>query len=144
MGKNKKNHCNTTYFDLQRKRTTRISQHSRRDSTPICTQCNVSGHSLKTCRRSDLICHHCEGHHRSFPKNCSRYKHVGEIIKIQTRERVPKTEAEQRLLEENPNKLNHAKALKQTPNTSTMTSTSAKSNTFNNDLNDTSEINPNL
>jgi len=114
-----------------------------RESTPICAQCNVSGHSLKTCR-SNLICHHCEDDHRNFSKNCPRYKHEIEIIKVETRERVSKTEAKQRLLKENPNKLNYAQAVKQTSNTSTIPSTSTDSDAINNDLNDTSETNPDL
>jgi len=112
------------------------------ESTPICAQCNASEHSLKTCRRSDIVCHHCEDDHRSFTKNCPRYKQDIEIIKTQTRERVSKTEAKQRLLKENPNKMNYAKAAKQTSNTSAIPSTSANSDALDNDLNDTSETNP--
>jgi len=112
------------------------------ESTLICAQCNARGHSLKTCRRNYLVCHHCEDVHRSFSKNCLRYKQEIEITKIQTRERVSKTEAEQRLQKENPNKMNYAKATKQSSNTSAIPSTSANSDALDNDSNDTSETNP--
>jgi len=112
------------------------------ESTPICAQRYASGHSLRTCRRSDIACHHCEDDHRSFTKNCPRNKPETEIIKIRTRERVSKTEAKQRLLKENPCKMNYDKAAKQTSKTSAIPSRIAKSDAFDDDLNDTSETNP--
>jgi len=113
-----------------------------RESTPICAQCNNSGHNQKTFRRSDIVCHHCEDDHRSFLKNCPRYKQWIEIIKFQTWERVFKTEVKQRSLNENPSKMNYVKAAKQTSKTSAIPSTSASSDALGNDLNNTSETKP--
>merc|ERR1719259_523039 len=115
-----------------------------RESTFTCAQCNDTGHSIRSCEISDAICHHCEDSHRTFSKNCPRYKEEIEIIKIQTRERVSKIEAKQRLLKENPNKMNYAKAVKQKSHTSEIPSTTANSDALDNDLNDTSETNPTL
>ena len=110
-------------------------------STPICAKCNTKGHSKKNCRKNEIICHHCEDDHYSFSRNCPRYKLEIEVIKIQTRERVSKTEAKRRLQKVNPNKMNYARAVKNPTKSNPIPSTSKRNDQNDPDLNETSETN---
>ena len=114
------------------------------ESTPICAKCNTKGHSKKNCIKDETICHHCEDDHQSFSRKCPRYKLEIEVIKIQTRERVSKTKAKRRLLKENPNKMNYARAVKNPTNSNAIPSASTRNDQNNPDLNDTSETNQEL
>jgi len=113
-------------------------------STPICAKCNTKGHSKKKCRKNETICQHYEDDHQSFSRKCPRYKLEIEVIKIQTRERVSKSEAKRRLLKENPNRMNYARAVKNPTNSNPIPSTSTRNDQNNPDLNDTSETNQEL
>ena len=112
-------------------------------STPICTKCSTKGHRKKL-KKDETICHHCDDDHQSFSRKSPRYQIEIEVIKFQTRERVPKSEAKRRLLKENPKRVNYARAVKNSTNSNPLPSTSTRNDQNNSDLNDTSETNQQL
>ena len=52
-----------------------------KNSIPIFGKCNTRGHSIKNCRKNEIIYHHCEDNHQSFSRKCQRYKLEIEVIK---------------------------------------------------------------
>ena len=68
------------------------SQRVCREDTQKCTNCTSDQHAYPPCDE-DSKCSHCAQTHRTGDKNCQRYKVEQEVLVIQAKSRVSRTQA---------------------------------------------------
>lgn len=72
-------------------------------SPKVCAKCDTSGHSIEECESEEDVCHHCSGKHITGTRNCREYRKEEEIVAVQQRQGLPRTQAIAYLERQNPN-----------------------------------------
>jgi hypothetical protein len=80
-----------------------------------CPQCSVNGHEKEQCQQETPKCHHCSEAHLTGSNTCPRFKQEQEIIAIQSKNSVSRSQAIILFNRNNPNpqNMNYAQATKQ-------------------------------
>ena len=95
------------------------------ETKATCVRCSYQRHNKDKCISTEVRCCHCEDDHETFSRNCQIFKRETEIVQTQTKERIPRLQAIQKLFKINPHpELIFSKAVKNTSNQTTSKSSS--------------------
>ena len=91
-----------------------------RETIASCARCSCQGHNKDKCTSTEVRCCHFGEDHLAFERNCPIIKRETEIVQTQTKERIPRLQATQKLLRLNQNSdLILSNAVKNTSNRTT-------------------------
>ena len=90
------------------------------ETIATCARCSCQGHDKDKCTSNEVKCYHYAEDHQTFSRNCPVFKKEMEIVRIQTKERIPSQQAIRKLLRLNPHpELIYSHAVKNTSNRTT-------------------------
>ena len=72
------------------------------ETIATCVRCSCEGYSKDKCTSNEVKCYDCGEGHQTYSRNCPVFKKEMEIVRIKTKECIPRQQAIRNLLRLNP------------------------------------------